>query len=83
MPTVAIVAGVLIVLYFNDHDPAHFHAICGRDKMLVRISDLAVIRGDLPRDKRRAVLEWAAAKQADLALAWVRVRQDENPGRLD
>jgi hypothetical protein len=26
MPTIAIVDGILILLYFNDHAPAHFHA---------------------------------------------------------
>ena len=26
MPTIAIVDGILILLYFNDHMPAHFHA---------------------------------------------------------
>jgi Domain of unknown function (DUF4160) len=26
MPTIAIVDGILILLYFNDHMAAHFHA---------------------------------------------------------
>jgi hypothetical protein len=26
MPTIAIVDGILIILYFNDHPPPHVHA---------------------------------------------------------
>lgn len=82
MPVVAVVAGVLIVFYFNDHEPAHFHAIADDDEMRVRIADLAVIEGDIPRAKRRAVLDWAAAHQDALAMAWVRCRQGHAPGRV-
>ena len=82
MPVVAIVAGVLIVFYYNDHDPAHFHALADDDEMRVRIGDLAVIAGNLPPAKRRAVLAWAAAHQQQLALAWVRCRDGQAPGKI-
>jgi hypothetical protein len=82
MPVVAIVSGVLIVFYFNDHDPAHFHAIAGDDEMRVRIADLAVIEGGIPPAKRRAVLAWARANQDALALAWVRCRDGLAPGKI-
>lgn len=82
MPVVAIVAGVLIVFYYNDHDPAHFHAIADEEEMRVRIADLTVVSGNLPPAKRRAVLEWAAAHQDRLALAWVRCREGQAPGRI-
>lgn len=83
MPVVAIVAGVAIRLYYADHEPAHFHAVLAEWEMLVRIADLGVMAGDLPPTQRRAVLEWAAAHQDTLALAWVRCRQGEKPGRID
>jgi hypothetical protein len=82
MPVVAIVAGVRIVFYFNDHEPAHFHAVADPDEMRVRLADLAVIEGDLPPAKRRAVLTWAKRNQGALALAWVRCRQGQAPGKI-
>lgn len=82
MPVVAIVAGVMIRLYYADHEPAHFHAVAGDDEMLVRITDLEVIAGSLPAAQRRAILAWAADNQDGLALAWVRCRQGEKPGRI-
>jgi hypothetical protein len=82
MPVVAIVAGVRIVFYFNDHEPAHFHAIADAEEMRVRLADLTVVEGDLPPAKRRAVLAWAKRNQAELALAWVRCRQGQAPGKI-
>ena len=83
MPTVAVVSGVAITLYYNDHEPAHFHALLAGDEMQVRVSDLAVIEGSLPAVKRRRVLDWAARHQDRLALAWVRCRNGERPGRIE
>lgn len=83
MPVVAIVSGVRIVFYFNDHEPAHFHAIGDALEMRVRIADLAVVEGDLPPAKRRAILAWAARHQRDLALAWLQCRQGRKPDRIE
>jgi hypothetical protein len=82
MPVVAIVAGVMIRLYYADHEPAHFHAVIGDREMLVRISDIAILSGELPLASRRTVLEWAAEHRDELALAWIRCRQGEKPGRI-
>lgn len=83
MPVVAVIAGVAIRFYYADHEPAHFHAVAGDAEMLVRIGDLGIMAGNLPLSQRRAVLDWAQRRQDALALAWVRCRQGEKPGRLD
>jgi hypothetical protein len=82
MPVVATVGGCAIRLYFRDHDPAHFHAVTADDEMLVRITDMTVIAGDLPPAQRRAVLTWAADHRAALAIAWLQCREGEKPGRI-
>ena len=45
MPTVAVVDGVKILIFYNDHTPPHFHAVLGENEMLVAIRSLDVIRG--------------------------------------
>ncbi len=82
MPTIAIVDGVKIQMFFNDHAPPHFHAILGGDEMLVAISNLDVIRGSLPSAKHRQVLQWAADHQGALALNWVRCQDNQTPERM-
>jgi hypothetical protein len=55
MPTVAIFNGIIIQMYFEDHDPLHVHAICGGAKALIRIRDGEIIRGSLPRKQAKLV----------------------------
>jgi hypothetical protein len=35
MPTIAIVDGVKIQMFYDDHNPPHFHAIIGGSEMLI------------------------------------------------
>ena len=82
MPTIAIVDGVKIQLFYNDHTPAHFHAVLGEDEVLVAIGTLDVIRGSLPSAKLRLVLAWAAAHRDELALNWQRCQNAQRPERI-
>jgi hypothetical protein len=82
MPTIAIVDGVKIQMFYNDHTPAHFHAILGADEVLVAIRSLDVIRGSLPPAKLRRVLAWANDHQAELALNWIKCQDDQQPERI-
>jgi hypothetical protein len=82
MPTIAIVDGVKIQMFYNNHTPAHFHAILGGDECLVAIRDLGVMRGSLPSGKLRRVLAWASEHQGKLALNWIRCQDDQTPERI-
>jgi hypothetical protein len=50
MPTIAIFGGIIIQMFFEDHDPPHVHAIYSGAKALVSISSGEVIRGALPQE---------------------------------
>jgi hypothetical protein len=82
MPTIAVVDGVKIQMFYEDHDPPHFHAAMGGREMLVTIASLDVIRGSLPPASQRRVLAWAGQHQAQLALNWVRCQNVEPPERI-
>ncbi len=49
MPELCRFFGIIIRMYFNDHDPPHFHAVYGEDEVLIEIDTLVVVRGELPR----------------------------------
>jgi hypothetical protein len=48
MPTIAWFYGIAIQMFYNDHQPPHFHARYGRAKAIVRLSDGEVVAGELP-----------------------------------
>jgi hypothetical protein len=82
MPTIAIVDGVKIQMFYDDHDPAHFHATIADREMLIAIRTLDVIRGSLPPGKQRHVLAWAPEDQGALALNWIKCQDQESPERI-
>jgi Domain of unknown function (DUF4160) len=42
MPTIAVVDGVKIQMFYNDHTPAHFHATLAGKEVLIAIGSLDV-----------------------------------------
>lgn len=56
--------GISIRMYFDDHNPPHFHAIYGGTE--VGINPLIVLRGRVPRRALGMVMEWAALHQGEL-----------------
>jgi hypothetical protein len=85
MPTIAIVDGILIVLYFNDHLPPHFHARGADFHARIRIDDGSVVEveGQISTRHRRRLFEWTLAHRDELMENWVKVRAGEVPRRLD
>lgn len=72
MPTIAIFYGITIQMYWDDHNPPHFHARYGRAKAIIRISDGEVVSGELPPTAARMVREWALLRRAELEENWQR-----------
>jgi hypothetical protein len=66
MPTVAVVDGVRIVLYANEHPPARFHAVIAEHRAVVDIVGTKMTAGSLPASKRAKVLSWAATRREAL-----------------
>jgi len=69
-------------MYFNDHEPAHFHAEYGEYEALIEIDTLAVLRGELPRRALALVLEWAVLHRQELRSAWRSARTGVSLGRI-
>ena len=59
MPTLAWFYGIAIAMYYNDHNPPHFHAQYGQSRAVIGIADGRIIAGSLPSTALRLVTEWA------------------------
>lgn len=77
MPELSRFYGIVIKMYYNDHNPPHFHAEYGRDQMVVDVNTLAVIGGRLPPRATGLVMEWATQHQGELQEAWGKARSLE------
>jgi hypothetical protein len=52
MPTIAWFYGIMIQMFYNDHEPPHFHARYGRAKAIVRLSMARSLRASCLRPRR-------------------------------
>jgi hypothetical protein len=59
-------------MYYDDHNPSHFHVVYGEHRAMISISPLRVIEGALPRRAQGLVFEWAAMHQVELEQNWQR-----------
>src|SRR5256712_4909429 len=60
MPEVSRFYGIVIKIFYDDHNPPHFHAEYGEHEVLVSISTLAILSGSLPARALGLVTEWAS-----------------------
>jgi Domain of unknown function (DUF4160) len=82
MPTVAIVDGVKIQFYFDEHPPPHFHAVFAECVAQIEIDPTRVLRGSLPPAKLETVLGWASKNRAGLMSAWAAIGAGRKPSRM-
>jgi hypothetical protein len=82
MPTISDFFGIRISLYWDDHNPPHFHAAYGEHEALVSIKEAVVIGGSLPNSQLKLVLAWAELYRDELGAAWDATARNEAPGRI-
>lgn len=83
VPTISRFFGITITMYFDDHEPAHFHARHASGGGKVRIDTLEVIDSGLGRRQLRLVLAWAELHQHELAENWRRARMGETLASIE
>lgn len=71
MPVIARLRYCLIAMYFEDHNPPHFHilGLDGREAQ-IRLGDLSVMNGSADRRAIAEAVEWARQNEAFLRETW-------------
>ena len=82
MPTIAIVSGVRLVLYLNDHLPPHIHALFGDYSAMLSIATGDVLQGKLPKAKLKAVQAFLDRRREQVAYYWEELREGRSPGGM-
>lgn len=70
MPEISRFFGIVIAIYYKDHQPPHFHAKYGNRTGVIAIDDLRLIEGQLPKRVISLVLEWAFQHREELMNNW-------------
>ena len=70
MPEISRFLGIVITMYFNDHNPPHFHVRYEDARAVVGIRPIELRQGSLPPRVLGLVIEWAEIHQAEVLLNW-------------
>jgi hypothetical protein len=70
MPEICRFLGIIITMYFDEHNPPHFHVRYNEYRASMDIFTLNIIAGALPAKVRGLVEEWAELHQNELLTMW-------------
>lgn len=68
MPVISKFLGIIILMYWRDHDPPHFHAKYGEYEVTVTTD--GKIEGKFPKRALKLVLEWMELHKKELIEDW-------------
>lgn len=80
MPEICRFYGIAIYIYYNEHQPPHFHAFYGEREALISIGNLSILAGVIPPRSLGLIIEWASIHKDELLKVW---DQAANHQKLD
>jgi hypothetical protein len=69
VPELSRYFGIVIVMYYNEHSPSHFHATHGDLRATVEIES-GQVHGAFPPTAVKLVREWLSLHRAELRHNW-------------
>lgn len=76
MPVISRFLGIVIFMFWRDHNPPHFHAKYAEFEALISMDGI-ILDGELPRRVISLVLEWLALNRLQLLENWELARKGE------
>lgn len=83
MPRISAFYGIVIAMYFRDHNPPHFHVAYGEFQARVLIGSGEVLHGELPARALRMVRVWADLHREELEANWQAARERKPLAKID
>lgn len=82
MPEISRFFGIVIRMYYDEHNPPHFHARYGGEHAAIEIESLRVLEGGLPPRALGLVVEWAWEHRGELLANWEAARSNLPPAKI-
>ena len=79
MPEISRFLGIVIKMYFKDHNPPHFHVFYNEFSASIDITDCRIINGNLPPRIYSLVAEWSILNKKNLLENWKKMENNKDP----
>ncbi len=83
MPEISGFLGIKIFMYFNEHNPPHFHVQYNQYKASIRIETLGIMEGKLPSKVLGLVVEWAEEHKSELMENWNSMKESGDYRKIE
>jgi hypothetical protein len=82
MPEISRFFGIVITMYYDEHNPPHFHARYGDERAAIEIGTLRILEGTLLPRALGLVMEWASEHREELMTNWEAARNGAPPAKI-
>lgn len=76
MPTISMFYGILVRMYYDDHNPPHFHAFYNKYKAIFNFEG-EIIDGKMPSKQTKLIIAWSAIHKDELLANWELAKNSE------
>ena len=82
MPEICRFYGIVIRMFFYDHNPPHFHAEYDEYKVVVDINN-EVVKGFMPKRALKLIIEWSDLHKDELLENWKKCQNNIKPDNIN
>ncbi len=83
MPEISRFYGIIIAMFFDDHNPPHFHARYAGNKVAIEIESLRILEGTISPRALGLVIEWAAQHKEELLNNWALAKDNQTLKKIE
>ena len=69
MPVISRFYGIVIYIFYDEHNPPHFHAEYAGHKALITLKD-DIVKGEMPKRALKLIFEWMEMHYDQLMEDW-------------
>ena len=69
-------------MFFNDHNPLHYHVVYGDFRPVININD-EIVEGFMPKRALKLVFEWMDLHKTELLENWKLTQNGELPKKIE
>ena len=70
-------------MYYQDHNPPHFHAKYAEYKASFSIATGELIEGHIPKTAQKLIKEWQSLHQDKLMQNWEKAQAEQIPDKIE
>ena len=82
MPTISMFYGIIISMYYNDHNPPHIHANYQGQKAVFSL-DGSLLEGVFPKKQTKLVAAWMVIHQDAIIANWELAQNKQSLYKID